>query len=231
MADISFFLPTRKGSSRVINKNTRSFAGNDGGLLAHKLSQLVGSNEIGEIVLSTNDEACIDVANGFNDPRLRIVERPQELCLDTTPLIELIKYVPEIAQKEHIIWGHVTTPFIDGEEYDRIIDQYFSSLNEGYDSLLTVKKLQNFLIDPKTEEIINTTERGAGRWPRTQDLETIYEVNHAAFVTSVNIYKEMNDRIGRKKFFFVQDQIKSFDIDWEDDFLIAEAIQKQLQVD
>lgn len=37
----AFFLPTRKGSERVQNKNTRTFAGIEGGLLKLKLNQLL----------------------------------------------------------------------------------------------------------------------------------------------------------------------------------------------
>ncbi|OEK01637.1 acylneuraminate cytidylyltransferase [Roseivirga sp. 4D4] len=227
MSDISFFLPTRKGSNRVENKNTRSFAGIDGGLLALKLSQLIGSKLIGEIILSTNDELCIEIASKFKDPRLRIIERPDQLCLDTTPLTALIKYVPEVVRCEHVIWGHVTTPFVEGQEYDRIIDNYFKGCDEGYDSLVTVKELQNFLIDPKTGEMINSLKGQSGRWPRTQDLDLLYEVNHVAFVTSLNVYEDLHDRIGKRKRYHVQDTVTSFDIDWGDDFLIAESIYEK----
>lgn len=38
---IAFFLPTRKGSERVKNKNTKPFAGIEGGLMENKIKQLV----------------------------------------------------------------------------------------------------------------------------------------------------------------------------------------------
>ena len=37
---IAFFLPTRKGSERVKNKNTRPFAGSEGGLVENKIKHL-----------------------------------------------------------------------------------------------------------------------------------------------------------------------------------------------
>jgi len=37
MNKIAFFLPTRKGSERVKNKNTRPFGGMDGGLIENKI--------------------------------------------------------------------------------------------------------------------------------------------------------------------------------------------------
>jgi len=40
---ISFFLPTRKGSERVKNKNTRPFANIEGGLVENKIRQLLST--------------------------------------------------------------------------------------------------------------------------------------------------------------------------------------------
>ena len=59
---ISCFLPCRKGSERVLNKNTRKFAGYEFGLTEIKLNQLLKTQLIDEIVLSTNDESIIEYA-------------------------------------------------------------------------------------------------------------------------------------------------------------------------
>jgi N-acylneuraminate cytidylyltransferase len=79
----------------------------------------------------------------------------------------------------------------------------------------------------KRAEIINY-EHSEGKWPRTQDLPILYEVNHAVFMTSRRVYLEKLDRIGSKPYIFTQNKIESFDIDWEEDFLIAEAIYDKL---
>jgi CMP-N-acetylneuraminic acid synthetase len=228
MHDICFFLPTRKGSQRVKSKNTRLFSNIPGGILEHKLRQLMQCKTLARIVLSTNDELSIEVAHRL-DPtqkQIAVVERPNNLCLDTTPLTELIAYVPEIVQESHIIWGHTTTPFVTAEEYDKGINLYFEKLKEGYDSLISVMSLQNFLLDAQAK--VFNYDAGANRWPRTQDLPVLYEVNHAMFITSRQVYQQQKNRVGQKPFLYEQDKIKSFDIDWEDDFLIAEAIYDKL---
>lgn len=69
MDKIAFFLPTRKGSERVKNKNTRPFAGMDGGLIENKIRQLLGTKLIDEIILSTNDEKCMEVAQNMHQIR------------------------------------------------------------------------------------------------------------------------------------------------------------------
>ena len=106
---IAFFLPTRKGSERVKSKNTRPFAGIEGGLVENKIKQLLATKHIDEILFSSNDEMCIAIAEKYaSDSRLRIIPRPNELCLSTTNLQDLICYVPTITNADHILWGHVT---------------------------------------------------------------------------------------------------------------------------
>jgi N-acylneuraminate cytidylyltransferase len=222
MGKIAFFLPTRKGSERVKNKNTKPFAGIEGGLIENKIRQLMETRLIDEIILSTNDETCMDVASGFtSDSRLRIIPRPDELCMSSTNLQDLIKYVPSITDADHILWGHVTTPLCGAAEYDEGINSYLSQLSDGYDSLIGVKELKNFLLNKSGKVINNTTNIP---WPRTQDLETLYEINHTMFIAKREIYTELNNRIGNKPILHVMDEMSSFDIDWPEDFYIAEIM-------
>lgn len=220
---VAFFLPARKGSQRVKNKNTRPFAGVEGGLLANKLEQLLATERIDEIVLSTNDEECLRIGRKYAErsTRLRVVERPDELCLDTTNLQDLICYVPTITSAEHILWGHVTTPLADAASYDAAVEDYFASLDEGFDSLVGVTELKNFLLNAEGRLINNTTELP---WPRTQDLAPLYEINHTVFLAPREVYVEQRNRLGRRPKLHVMDKISSMDIDWEEDFVIAEAL-------
>ncbi|SIR10497.1 acylneuraminate cytidylyltransferase family protein [Pontibacter lucknowensis] len=226
--DICFFLPTRKGSQRVKSKNTRRFSNIEGGILELKLRQLLSCKSLTYVILSTNDELSVEIAQSI-DPsgdRIRVILRPEELCLDTTPLSALISYVPGIVLESHIIWGHTTTPFVDADEYDKAIGEYFGKLEEGYDSLVSVSALQNFILDGEGQGVNFDTSRN--HWPRTQDLPMLYEINHAMFITSREVYLNQKNRVGAKPYFFLQDKIRSFDIDWEDDFIIAEAIYDKL---
>jgi N-acylneuraminate cytidylyltransferase len=227
MQKVAFFLPTRKGSQRVKNKNTRTFAGIKGGLLENKLQQLVETKNIDEIILSTNDEECMSIAQSFvqQHSRLKVIERPDELCLDTTNLQDLIAYVPTITDAEHILWGHVTTPIADAKVYDEAVTTYFNQLKQGYDSLVSVMELKNFLLDNNGKLVNNTTNLP---WPRTQDLKALYEINHVIFLASRDIYEQQKNRLGEKPYLYVMDKIKSYDIDWEEDFMIAETLYNNL---
>lgn len=222
---VAFFLPTRKGSERVKNKNTKPFAGIEGGLVENKVKQLLATKLIDEIIFSSNDETCMEVASKYKDSRLKIIERPTELCLSTTNLQDLICYVPTVTDAEHILWGHVTTPLCGAEQYDEGIKLYFDKLMEGYDSLVGVTELKNFLLNKEGKLVNNTTDIP---WPRTQDLEALYPINHTMFLTKREVYTEQKNRLGKKVALHVMDELHSFDIDWPDDFMIAEVMYKNL---
>lgn len=225
---VSFFLPTRKGSERVKNKNTRPFAGEPGGLVENKVKQLLETSLIDEIIFSSNDDSCIAIAEKYkSDSRLKIVERPTELCLSSTNLQDLISYVPTITDAEHILWGHVTTPLADANVYDNAVDRYFEMLHHGFDSLVGVREHKNFLLDKSGRLINNITSLP---WPRTQDLAPFYEINHALFAAPRVVYVQDKNRLGARPYLYVMDQIQSFDIDWPEDFFIAEILFKGVQI-
>lgn len=228
MEAVSVFLPTRKGSERVANKNTRTFANVPNGLLEVKLNQLLQTKLVDEIILSSNDEASLEYGEKLSkeEKRLKIIERPDHLALSSTNLIDLVKYVPVICSMPHLLWTHVTSPFVTGEDYDRAIETYFKTLKEGNDSLMSVKPLQNFLWSKEKNDLINRMSEI--KWPRTQDLMPLYEIDSAFFIASRNVYLDNQDRIGKKPFLMEQSGYKSFDVDWEDDFELAELIYKHL---
>lgn len=224
---ISVFLPCRAGSERVPHKNTRTFAGIEGGLLKIKLQQLVACNAVDSIVLSTNDEEVIQLAETVSSDKIRIDRRPEHLATSSTSTDDLVKYVPTIITEGAVLWTHVTSPFIDGKIYEEAIDAYKKALSKGdHDSLMSVTALRTFIWNK--EGAVNY-DRNKEKWPRTQTIEPLYEINSGIFLADIDIYRNLEDRIGKKPFLFENNDIDSFDIDWEEDFFIAEAIYKKLR--
>ncbi|PKG43431.1 acylneuraminate cytidylyltransferase family protein [Psychroflexus sp. MES1-P1E] len=222
---VSVFLPTRAMSERVKNKNTRIFAGIEGGLLKVKLVQLLDCSCIDEVILSTNDRDSIEVARKFKDHRkLKVIERPEQLALSTTNLMDLVNYVPKVCDSNHILWTHVTSPLVNTADYTNAVKTYFKILEQGFDSLMSVKEIQNFIWSKEQNKVVNKKQDDEKKWPRTQDLNKIYEVNSAIFMASKEVYMTEQDRIGKKPFLLTQNQIKSTDVDWEEDFKLAEIL-------
>jgi CMP-N-acetylneuraminic acid synthetase len=216
------FLPCRAGSERVKDKNTRQFAGVEGGLLKIKLDQLIRCPLIDTIVISTDDPKVIDVSKQYGN-RIRIDNRPSELATSETSTDDLIKYAARIIREPHILWTHVTSPFAGEELYTRAINDYFRLIKtDKYDSLMSVTPIRVHIWNREGNPV-NYTREGL-RWPRSQQVEPMFEVNSAIFINSRDNYIKYGDRIGLKPYLFEMERTDSLDIDYEDDFILAESI-------
>ena len=218
--NINVFLPMRLGSERIPQKNTKNFSGIDGGLCKIKINQLIRCQSIEKVYVSTNDPDVVSISNSFNSKKIKVIIRPDELASSLTSTDELIKYVPEVMPEGYILWTHVTSPFINSDTYYKIIDTYQKNLNK-FDSLMTVSKIKKFIWNDY--EPLNY-DRNLEKWPRTQTLKPLWEVNSGAFLASKDIYKYRHDRIGNTPYLYQLNDEIAFDIDWLEDFKIAEAL-------
>ena len=219
---MTVFLPCRAGSERVPFKNTREFAGVHGGLLRLKLESLSDIKQIDHIVVSTNDQDVMRIIRELNLPKVSIDKRPENLATSATSTDALIYYVPQIIDDEDIIWTHVTSPFLSKESIEKAIHIYKE--DSKYDSVMSVNKIQTFLWDAK--QPLNY-DRKIEKWPRTQTIEPLFEVNSGFFISSRKNYITYQDRIGQNPYLYVTQGFESLDVDWPQDFEMAEFIYKK----
>jgi len=222
---VTAFLPCRSGSQRVKKKNTRRFSNIENGLIYLKLKQLIKSRSIDKIILSTNDEQVKNIAQMLlNDSGGKVVidDRPDIYATSTASTDDLIQYASQLFKEEVVLWTHVTSPFIGSQLYDRIISKYFEEINTGYyDSLMTVTKIESFIWNDHAP--INY-DRNKEKWPRTQTLLPVYEVNSGVFLAHSEIYNNYSDRIGERPYYFELQHPQSIDIDTEEQYQMAERI-------
>jgi len=222
---LSIVLPIRKGSQRVKNKNIRPFSKEGKSLTELKITELLKIKNVDEIIITSNYEEAIAQVEAIakDDSRVTIDKRPEHLCSSQTIVKELIEYMPTITKGEHILWLHVTSPFVKAEDYEKAIEEYFKALENGYDSIMSVTEIRNFLWSDKSKKIINAP-KGDNVWIQTQELEPLYEINHAFYINSRENYLSMSDRIGKNPYLYVMKGSKVIDIDWEDDFELARKL-------
>jgi CMP-N-acetylneuraminic acid synthetase len=218
---ITAFLPCRTGSERVPNKNIRPFGPFGHGLVENKLTQLLACPEIDHVVLSTNDNSIIEFAGKFDNSQVTVFRRADDLSSSNTSTDELIRHAHELIRSGHILWTHVTSPFVGDKSYSNIISAYRDALDRGYDSLMTTTTLYSFLWN-ETGPI--TYDRNVEKWPRTQTIAPVHEINSAVFLAPVDVYERLTDRIGDRPLLYPIDKLTATDIDWEEDFIIAEAL-------
>ncbi|HAD84313.1 MAG TPA: acylneuraminate cytidylyltransferase [Brevundimonas sp.] len=221
------FIPARAGSERVKYKNTRPFAGYDGGLLELKLLQLSRVSRLSRIIVSSNDPAVLEYAATFSrerDHRVEPCERPNEYGTGATSMETFIKdYIAHLSKDGTMLWTHVTHPFVRADTYDRALDEYERARTTGCDSLVSVNRVQKFLWkDGRPFNYDNTLEK----WPRSQDLEPLWDINHAIYIMPFDVMRTAGDRITPKSHFFEIGEDVAMDIDWEEQFLLVEEIAR-----
>jgi CMP-N-acetylneuraminic acid synthetase len=223
------FLPCRKGSERVPRKNLRPFGPFEHGLIEIKLGQLLACTAIDRVVLSTNDDEIMTVASHLGaGGRLIIHHRAEALSSSATSTDDLVAHAADLivplSAYSHILWTHVTSPFVSTSHYELIVAEYMHGLMEGHDSLMTTTPLYSFLWS-NTGPL--NYDRALEKWPRTQSLIPVQEVNSAGFLAPASIYTAHRDRIGTHPKLYPLSKLVSMDIDWEEDFLIAEQLLLQ----
>ena len=218
---ITAFLPCRAGSERVPRKNIKRFCNYNFGLIEIKLKQLNQVERVDEIVLSTNDFDILEYAKTLKIEKLRVHKRDENLSSSQTSTDQLVSHALHLIPEGDILWTHVTSPFVTSKHYDEIISCYKNKKEDGYDSLMTVTEIYSFLWQDK--EPLNY-DRSLEKWPRTQTIKPVNEINSAVFLASSEIYRSNNDRIGSNPYLYKLNKIISHDIDWPEDFVIAECM-------
>jgi len=221
---INAFLPCKKQSQRIKNKNKKIFANITFGLIKIKLSQLIRSKLINKIYLSTDDQQIINFAKKLNNKKIIIhVRRDKNLSKNNTATQKLIHHAIEIIPDGHILWTHVTSPFINEMIYDKVIKKYKSIIKSKHDSLMTVTKIQGFVWDNKSSINYNSKKI---KWPRTQDLKMLNKINSGIFLNSRLNYLRFDNRIGKNPYMYEISKFIGLDIDDYEDFKFAEFLFK-----
>lgn len=164
----------------------------------------------------------IAICEEFKGP-VEIHERDPEFARNTTTTDELCGYFAENLEFEHLLWTHVTSPFVTKDIYESAIEQYFDGLSHRHDSLVGVKRTQEFVWRSDLTAV-NYDIASQGMWPRTQTIDPLYIINSAIFLASRTVMREQRNRIGTSPIIYEMSELSGFDIDWESDFQTAEAI-------
>lgn len=221
---VTAFLPCRKGSQRVPNKNTRPIGSFEKGLLQIKLNQLLNTPSISRIIVSTDDEDIIKYVCDLEEDRLEWSRRPSYLASSHTDLRDLIYHASELIHSGTILWTHVTSPFVNEDTYEKAINAFFEGVfTSKFDSLCSVTEFRSFAVF-KGDGV--NFDLNSGEWPATQDLDPIMLINSAIFIADREFYVDKR-RVGKKVLMHRMSELESIDVDWPSDF---ELVTKLLTV-
>ena len=209
------FVPIRLNSQRVEGKNLRLLGGEP--LLRHILRTLCKVEAIDEVYVYCSDNAVVP----YLPDGVRFLRRSPQLDRNETLGREIYDAFTSAIEADVYVLAHATSPFIRPETIDGALHKV-TDKGGGYDSAFSAERLQTFAwykgrpLNYSLDAI-----------PRTQEIEPVYIETSAFFIFRREVWCELRQRIGRHPYIAVVERIEGIDIDYPEDFALAEAIAKQ----
>lgn len=134
--DIGIALPALEKNRYSPFGDLVKFAGST--LLEWKIVQLLKISKKENIFVATPSAKVLDVAEEYG---VNIIKREGESSIH-----EMMFKITEKIDREHIMWTNATSPFLGPRHYNDIINKYFKLDKEKYDSIVTVLKMQEYIM-------------------------------------------------------------------------------------
>lgn len=215
---IKALVAVRSGSMRVKNKNIRPFAGST--LLEVKLAQLKRIDSLDGIVVNSNDQTMLDIAQNMG---CETVLRDPYFASNTVSMSDVYKNMAENCDCDVIAYINATNPLLEDKTIVDAIATYKKMVVEGtFDSLNSAHLVKEFLF--KDNLPINYDLR---HQPRSQDLPDIAALNFAINIISREKMIECKNVVGYHPNIYLIDEVEATDIDNPIDFDFAEFIYKR----
>lgn len=208
-------IPVKLNSKRLPQKNVLPFY--DGTPLMTFIQRAcLQSEKIDEVYVYCSDE---NVKKYILDG-VKFIKRPEFLDGDKRNANDVIREFIKIVDADIYVNAHATSPFATTKTIDTCIDKVASG---EYDSAFCAKSVRNFLW--KDGKPLNYN---LGALPRTQDLPEIFAEAPISYVFPKETFLKFDRRIGEKPYICEVDTIEATDIDYPQDFEIADAIYKEI---
>jgi CMP-N-acetylneuraminic acid synthetase/quercetin dioxygenase-like cupin family protein len=218
-------IPARLGSSRVKKKNLRYLG--DRPLVAHVISTCVKSGLFDEVYLNSEAEVFEDIAHKYG---AKFFKRSSDLATAQATNDQFVEDFFNKVDCENLVQVNPTGPFIQKEDLESIVNL----LKEGCETVQTLK-----------EERIEGIFKGQAlnydpmkAMPPSQDLEPIQLYSSAAMGFNKKRFLSNMQELGAATYggsgkigYHVMTGYSNIDIDYEDDFRLAEVVYKMISTE
>jgi CMP-N-acetylneuraminic acid synthetase len=213
-------IPTRKGSLRIKEKNTRYFG--DSNLLEITIQKLLEIDQLYKIIVSSNDEHSEKICKKYD--KIIYEQRDDIYCTSECKASVWNCELANIVLKHegtHMMFCHCTCPFIQIDTYKNMIDLFYTE--KSYDSFVSCHKLQKHLWEEKNGNYLPLNYE-LHDVPRSQDINPIYIPTWGCVITKCTDILLSKSLIGTKPYFVYLNQFESMDLDTNIEFLTASII-------
>jgi len=212
-------VPIKNDSERLPGKNFLDFCGQP--LYQVVLDTLQNIQQIDSIIINTDSERIAgDCADRYS--KAMILVRPLELLGNHITMNSIIDYDLSQVSGEHFLQTHVTNPLLSAATIVNAIETYFNNL-VSFDSLFSVESIKKRAYDHNGNPINHSNLK----LEQTQHLPGVNIENSNLFLFSrTSFLAAGKSRIGLRPQLFSMSPIEGIDIDYKEDFLLAELIAK-----
>lgn len=221
LQNVKVVVPARLGSKRVKAKNLRHLNGRP--LITYIIRTLKTTEYLRDVEINSDSELFKRLAD---DEGVGFYYRAPELATSDSLIDEYIYDYMKRRKPAHLAVVNPTSPYIDAAQLDRAWKQYAES---DCDTLLSCERIQThcFL---KGEAFNFST---LGKHPRSQDLSPVHALNFAITIWDCKKFIENYETNGYgvytgKLGFFETEGWASIDIDYPEDFALAEFVGRFL---
>lgn len=212
------FLPLRKGSKGILNKNKKKMLGRP--LFSWVLSEAIFS-ELDKIYVYTDDEKVRDfvIKEYFWTDKVEVLIRSEKSSTDTASTeMAILEFCDRINYDFSVFCLiQATTPQTKKEDINNCLRRLE---NSDYTSALTIVKTHRFTWNKDgTAANYDVFNR-----PRRQDFEGLLIENGALYCTTKEALQQNSNRIGEQSALVEMSEDSLHEIDHENDWLIVEKL-------
>ncbi|MDR1769708.1 MAG: CMP-N-acetylneuraminic acid synthetase [Hungatella sp.] len=214
----TIFMPIKLNNERTPGKNIKKF--DDGTpLLQVPLNTALQAKKSGEVdrivVFCSKEEVKEYIPDG-----VEFIKRPDYLDMQSTKCGDIIEAFLKMVDSDLYVMYHATSPFITEEH---LVDCINAVKSGKYDSAFAAKKLQSFMwYDSKPLNF------SLGCAPRTQDMKPYYCELSSPYVFTKKVFEKYHGRTGKNPYICECSEIEAIDIDYPEDFVLANAVYTTL---
>lgn len=213
-------VPARAGSKGLPGKNMLDLGGRP--LLQHTLEAATGSTRLDRVLVTSDDEAALALAEEMGIPSVR---RPAELATDDAPVLGAVLHAADSigAAVENVVLLQPTSPLRDARDIDAAIEAFESA---GRATLVSVDPVSQHpcevvrVADGRLVRAVEWPEGATGR----QALPEFFYVNGAIYIARVDQLRATGAFQDEDSAVYVMEPSHSVDIDDAFDLDVARGL-------
>jgi len=154
-----------------------------------------------------------------NYPQVLVIERPEHLRDDATPMNEVLVHDTSQVQADFYLQTHSTNPLLQASSISGAIRTFLENY-PACDSLFSVTRLQTRLWD----QLGRAINHNPAILLQTQDLPPVYEENSCMYIFTRQTLLTRRNRLGERPLMYEILPAEAWDIDDEIDLAVVNTL-------